>query len=144
MSSAILKELANTPSEQEWKIDYDIKTCGRSIYWHIPETLKFLRSANGYDSIVISRKAEGLEFYVDEKDPNILIYHRPMGGGIRLKLFGWKLAVKGSVTDRMNVVMELIQKLSDIDTMEKLFSWVAEYDEKDLKQDQRKDLLKDL
>ena len=59
-------------------------------------------------------------------------------------VLGWNLIVDGDVTTRKKVVMELIQKLSDFDTMDKLFSWSAEYEERNLKQDQRKDLLKDL
>ena len=144
VSSAILKELANTPSERDWKIDYDVRDCGRSIYWHIPETLQFIRTNNEYDGVVIYKKSQGLEFYVDERCPEVIIYHKPKGGGIRLYVLGWNLIVDGDVTTRKKVVMELIQKLSDFDTMDKLFRWSAEYEERNLIQDHRKNLLKDL
>jgi hypothetical protein len=142
LTSGIIKELENTPTE--WKIDYDTRDCGRSLYWHLPETLQFIKSSNDYNGVVICRNVQGLEFYVDERRPEILIHHRPMRGGFRLHLLGWNFIVKGSVEDRKKAVMELIHKLKDFETMEKLFAQAAEYEENDLKPDQRKDILKDL
>ena len=142
LTSGVIKELESTPTE--WKIDYNTKDCGRSLYWHIPETLQLIKSSNDYNGVVICKNVQGLEFYVDERRPEITIYHRPTRGSFRLFLLGWKFIVKGSMEDRKNAVMELIHKLKDFETMEKLFAWSAEYEENDLKPDQCKDILKDL